>query len=131
MNRSTTQLLAIPLALGVALGVATTGCKKGSGASGDKKQAERVGACNRIQLDSVCFEYHEGNFQAAGEKYLKEVCSILKGQYSRGPCPAKGRVGACVSPEGWRVSYSVGGSPTTAASAKAFCGKSKQWKPAK
>ena len=110
MRRSSqlTLFTALITVLGLSLGLALsgTGCKsKSESKGGDKKAAEgdeggKVGACIHIKTASVCTQYGKANFEAAGEKYLRDFCKGLKGEFKLGPCPKDKRVGSCATPGG-------------------------------
>jgi hypothetical protein len=109
------------------LGLAGTGCKGKSGSEGGGKKAGegkkggKVGACNRIKTDSLCIQYGSANFEAAGEKYLRDFCKGMKAEFKLGPCPKDKLVGSCATPEGTKMYYRTGGYPYTAAKGEKAC----------
>ena len=120
LHRSRPVLLAF-LTLAVSF---SSGCgKKNSKAEG------KVGACDRIKTESLCLQFGDGNFEAAGEEFLREMCTTLEGNFSLQACPAENQVGSCSNPEGTKVYYSTGGFPSTPEKAKERC--THTWAPAK
>ena len=124
MDTKTVRRLLSAIVLTAAVGLAQTGCKDKSKTGGTKAGAEskkgRVGSCNRIKIDSKCTQFYEANF-VAGEDYLKQFCDLGKGVFKLEPCPKDKRIGSCVTHEGTKIYYSIGGTKHSAAELKKDC----------
>lgn len=105
------------------------GLTSGCGKKDAEKAGGKLGACDRITTESLCVQFDENNFSAAGEEFLQNTCKTMEGTFSIGACPAEGQVGTCPSPEGDKIYYSTGGYPSTPEKGRERCGET--WKPAK
>lgn len=91
-------------------------------AAKDEKAApagNKVASCNLIKTESLCRQYAEANISAAGEDFLKNLCT--GGDFKMEACPADKRVGSCVTQEGTKVYYTEGPLPLTADAAAKSC----------
>jgi hypothetical protein len=99
------------------LGFTLVGCEnKGASNSGTRSTtvaaptAAQVASCNSIDSESLCREWGAANIEAAGLDSLKGLCA--GGAFKVEPCPKDKRVGSCVTPEGTKISYAIGGYPS-------------------
>lgn len=81
--------------------------------------AAKIASCNLIKSESMCREWGEQNISAAGEEFIKGLCT--GGEYKNEACPADKRVGSCKTTEGTKVYYSDGALPLEAAQAEKAC----------
>lgn len=79
----------------------------------------KVASCNVIKTESLCREYGSKNIEAAGEDFIKGLCT--GGEFKMEACPADKRVGSCATPEGTKVFYTEGAFPMDAAKAEKSC----------
>lgn len=79
----------------------------------------KVASCNVIKSESLCREYGPKNIEAAGEDFIKGLCT--GGEFKMEACPADKRVGSCATPEGTKVFYTEGAFPMEAAKAEKSC----------
>jgi hypothetical protein len=99
------------------------GCKDKSSSDSDKSEKKKEGkfaSCNVIKQASSCRQYNEDNL-ALGEKHIKDICDVAKGEFKMAPCPKEKRIGICVKPEGSDVFYSEGGLTMTPAEIEKMC----------
>ncbi|TKC97876.1 hypothetical protein [Polyangium fumosum] len=78
----------------------------------------KVASCNVIKAESICRQYGDANISAAGEDFLKNMCT---GEFKMEACPADKRVGSCATPEGTKVYYNEGPLPMAADAAAKAC----------
>jgi hypothetical protein len=102
----------------------STGCGKKDG-----KTEGKIGACDRIEAESLCVQFGAEHFSAMEEESLRDHCTEMKGKFSLAACPAASQIGTCANPEGAKIAYSTGGFPLSVEDAKKHCGED-PWKPA-
>jgi hypothetical protein len=85
----------------------------------DKPAGAKVASCNLIKAEGLCREYGEANISAAGEEFIKGLCT--GGEFKLEACPNDKRVGSCVTQEGTKVWYNDGPAPLTADKAEKQC----------
>ena len=87
-----------------------------------EKKAEpasaKVASCNVIKAESMCRQFGDANISAAGEDFLKNMCT---GEFKMAACPADKRVGSCATPEGTKIYYNDGPLPMAADAAAKAC----------
>ena len=84
----------------------------------EEKKSDKVASCNLIKTESICRQYGDANISAAGEDFLKNMCT---GEFKMEACPKDKRVGSCVTQEGTKVFYNDGPLPLAADAAAKGC----------
>lgn len=86
----------------------------------EKNKVGKVVSCNMPKVMS-CKQYGEGNIEAAGMDFLKNLCS--SGDFKEIACPTDKKIGSCKTPEGHDFYYE--GYPVTVDKLKIYCDEKK------